>query len=190
MWFRKRPGAHTRSRTKTLALTSLAALVVLPYGWQPWRDLPEGFSYAGEPRAADQVEFIADLTWVDATGVRHTEQHIFDEVFAIIEAARRVIVLDMFLYNPFIGDAPAPTRRLSRELTDRLIAQKRRYPGMEIVVITDPVNTVYGGIVSEQFERLRRAGIDVVITALAPLRDSNPVYSAFWRLFVRPFGRA
>ena len=35
---------------------------------------------------------------------------------------------------------------------------------------------------------LRGAGIEVVMTDLRRLRDPNPVYSAFWRVFVRPFG--
>ncbi|HBC56817.1 MAG TPA: phospholipase, partial [Gammaproteobacteria bacterium] len=37
-------------------------------------------------------------------------------------------------------------------------------------------------------QRLEDAGIDVVQTDLEALRDSNPGYSLFWRLFVRPFG--
>src|SRR5690606_22884033 len=92
------------------------------------------------------------------------------------------------LYNPFVGDAPAPARRLSSEMTERLIAQKHRHPDLRIVLITDPVNTVYGGIASEQFERLRSAGVEGVVTPLTPLKDSNPVYSLFWRVFARPFG--
>src|SRR5690606_1571343 len=47
-----------------------------------------------------------------------------------------------------------------------------------------------GGVVSSHFERLRSAGVEVVVTPLTPLKDSNPVYSLFWRVLARPFGNA
>lgn len=145
-------------------------------------------SFAGTPAPAGNVAFLADRTWVDPTGERRVEQEIFDELFAIIAHAQRLIVLDMFLYNDFQGPIPETTRALSHELTEALIARKQQAPGIEIVVITDPVNNLYESLPSPQFDRLRRHGIRVVVTDLDKLPDSNPVYSAFWRLFVRPFG--
>lgn len=152
------------------------------------RSMPEGTSFAGARARANDVVFLADRTWVDASGARHVEQEIFDEVFAIIARAERLIVLDMFLYNDFQGPIPETTRALSDELTDALIERKRRRPSIEIVVITDPVNNLYGGLPSPHFARLRERGIRVVVTDLNELPDSSPLYSAFWRLLVRPFG--
>jgi len=159
---------------------------------RPWwrRRLPEGLSFAGRPQPADAVEFLADTTWVDEAGVRHVEQRIFDAVFDMIRSARRLVLLDMFLYNDFQGSMPERTRMLSGELTDVLLAKKRELPGIRIVVITDPINVVYGSVVSQQFERLREAAIEVVITDLARLADSNIPYSPLWRLLVKPFGTA
>jgi len=59
---------------------------------------------------------------------------------------------------------------------------------MTIIVITDPINTVYDGLSSPYFEALRDQGITVVISDLDLLPDSNPVYSLFWRLLIKPFG--
>ena len=116
------------------------------------------------------------------------EQEIFDAVFAMIDDAERFILLDMFLYNDFQGAQAEQTRTLCGQLTDRLIARREARPGIEIHVITDPINTVYGGMSSPHLSRLTAAGIPVTLTDLSRLRDSNPIYSAAWRLFARPFG--
>jgi phosphatidylserine/phosphatidylglycerophosphate/cardiolipin synthase-like enzyme len=154
------------------------------------RPLPDDVRYAGTPTEIREIAFLYDQTWVDSAGERHVQQEIFDEMLAMIAAAERLILIDMFLYNDFQGPIPETTRALSSELTAALIARKQRVPAIEIVVITDPVNTVYGGLPSPQLERLRQHDIRVVITDLNPLRDSSPVYSAFWRLLVRPFGNS
>ncbi len=150
--------------------------------------MPTGLSYAGDAVAADNVRFLADTTWVDADGVSHSEQTIFDTVFDMLRRARRLILLDVFLYNDFEMHIEKPFRSLARELTDALLEQKAKHPDMAVVVITDPINTVYGSIRNRFFESLEAAGIRVVLTDLAALRDSSPVYSFLWRCFVRPFG--
>jgi phosphatidylserine/phosphatidylglycerophosphate/cardiolipin synthase-like enzyme len=154
------------------------------------RRMPAGLSFASEPSAADNVRFLADTTWVDAEGHRHNEQEIFDAVFDMIRRARRLILLDMFLYNDFEMQIKEPLRTLSHELTEALLEQKKKHPGMTIIVITDPINTVYGSIRSRAFEMLEAAGVRVVTTSLVRLPDSNPAYSVLWRLLVKPFGRS
>lgn len=154
------------------------------------RSLPEGLSFTGDVHAAPNVVFLADLTWVDTKGARHSSQEIFDTGFEMIRRARRLVLLDMFLYNDFSMNVSNPVRPLTRQLTDLLLQQKQTYPDIRIVVITDPVNTVYGSVFSDVYTELRAANIDVVITDLERLRDSNPVYSTFWRLFIRPLGNS
>lgn len=154
------------------------------------RPLQRGLCFTGEVHTATDVEFLADKTWVSETGERQSEQHIFDAVFDMIEHSRRFLLVDMFLYNDFQGKEPETTRLLSGELTDALVSRKVRNPDMTIVLITDPINTVYGSLPSAQFERLREAGIDVVVTDLTKLRDPNPLYSLVWRLLIRPFGNS
>lgn len=150
------------------------------------RSLPGGLSFTGDVHAATDVAFLADQTWVDADGTRHSSQQIFDTGFEMIRRARRLVLLDMFLYNDFPMNVSDPIRPLTRQLTDLLLQQKQTYPDIRIVVITDPVNTVYGSVSPDAYAELTAADIDVVITDLERLRDSNPVYSLFWRLFVRP----
>lgn len=154
------------------------------------RALPKGLSFTGEVHNASDVQFLADKTWVDDDGNRYSEQQIFDTAFMLIGRSRRFLLLDMFLYNDFQGKEQETTRLLSGELTDRLVKHRRHYPDMRIVVITDPINTVYGSLPSKQFARLEDAGIEVVITDLRKLRDPNPAYSVFWRTLIRPFGNS
>jgi phosphatidylserine/phosphatidylglycerophosphate/cardiolipin synthase-like enzyme len=158
---------------------------------RPWhRTLPAGLSFTGGIHDASHVAFFADKTWIDDSGVRHSEQQIFDRALKMIGDSRSFVLLDMFLYNDFQGKEPETTRLLSGELTDVLVRHKKARPGITILVITDPINIVYGSLPSEQFARLRQAGIDVVITDLTRLRDSNPAYSLLWRALIKPFGNS
>ena len=150
--------------------------------------MPAGLSYFGTARAVGDVEFLCDRTWVDSSGERQVEQQIFDAVFDIVRRARELLVLDYFLLNPFQGRVAETTRLLSSELVDLLVEQRRLHPELTVVLITDPLNVVYGARPSEQFMQLRKAGVRVVVTDLAELRDSSPVYSRLWRWFIQPFG--
>lgn len=154
------------------------------------RRLPEGLSFAGDEHPAASVAFLADLTWVDSEGSRHSSQQIFDAAFEMIRRARRLVLLDMFLYNDFLMGVPSPVRPLTRELTELLVQKKQAHPDIRVIVITDPVNTVYGSVALKAFAELEAADIEVVITDLDRLRDSNPTYSVFWRPLIRPLGNS
>ncbi|MBX2838883.1 MAG: phospholipase [Gammaproteobacteria bacterium] len=109
---------------------------------------------------------------------------------AQIARARTAILVDMFLFNDWQGPDPETHRALAEELTQALITQKTAHPNMTIVVISDPVNTVYEGVTSHYFDALTAAGISVVLTDLTQLQDSNPLYSGVWRYLIRPFGNS
>lgn len=146
-----------------------------------------GLAYSGATRA-HHVRFLVDETWVDGSGSRTVSQEIYDSIFEIIDAAEEFILLDLFLMNDF-GYASGPDMRpLSQELTDRLIAKRTSDPQVEITFITDPINTVYSSVPSAQFAALEESGVRIVWTDLNKLRDSNPIYSKGWRLFIKPFG--
>jgi phosphatidylserine/phosphatidylglycerophosphate/cardiolipin synthase-like enzyme len=155
-----------------------------------YKPLPSGISFAGPVRPVSEIAFYRDLTWTDAGGTRTSQQEIFDQVIEMIKGAREFVLLDMFLFNDFIGKEQVPYRRIAQEMTDALVARKAQYPSMQIVVITDPINTVYNGMENHYFERMKAADIQVVFTKLERLRDSNPAYSAFWRIFVKPLGNS
>ena len=146
-----------------------------------------GLAYSGETQAK-QVEFLVDETWVDTNGVRQVDQEIFDSIFEMIDAAEQFVLIDLFLMNEW-GFEPGPClRAIGPELADKLIAKRTSNPDVEIIFITDPVNTMYGSLESPQFSAMTTAGIQVVYTDLNKLRDSNPGYSKPWRLLAKPFG--
>ncbi len=160
--------------------------------WQSVKPMPRGTDIAAEAVSVEpqQVTFLYDLTYADAYGRPQYEQRIFDEVFRIIDEAESFIVADFFLINDLMGASEAVHRPLSRELVEKLIERKEARPDLAVLFVTDPINDVYGGMHAPLLDAMRRAGIDVVTTDLRELRDSNPVYSPFWRTFVQWWGNS
>jgi hypothetical protein len=85
-----------------------------------------------------------------------------------IDRAEQLIVLD---HSP-----------LGAELAQHLLARKRLRPHLKIVLITDPRNAAFGGTAAQTLAALEEAGCIVARVPLNRLRDSNPLYSGFWRL--------
>lgn len=168
-------------------LVAWLSLVSLYHGTKP---VPEGVNYESESYfiADSSMKLISDLTFTDVAGVIQHEQEIWDSVFAHIETADQYILMDMFLFNSFKGPANWSLNELSRDLCDRLIDKKLSNPKIKIDFITDPVNTLYGGILHTELELMKRAGINVILTDLTKLRDSNPLYSPIWRTLIQWFG--
>jgi len=150
----------------------------------------EAVGLSGEPREALDTVFLVDQSWLDANGERQLSQQLFDQIFANISKAEELILLDMFLFNDWQGPVPETHRALSAELTEALIRRKKAQPDIDIIVISDPINTVYYGMASEHFDRLRAAGVMVSLTDLQRLQDSNPAWSGIWRWLIRPFGNS
>jgi phosphatidylserine/phosphatidylglycerophosphate/cardiolipin synthase-like enzyme len=184
-----RAAARPPPRHRTLRRLILLTLLAIWAGtavWETEKPLPPGTHVHGpwQVSSAADVSFIADITAADAYGRPVMSQSIFDQVLAIVRGAQRFLVIDYFLFNAqggTTGGAP-PSRALSSELRDALIEQKKQRPELRILFITDPINDVYGGDPSRDLQMLREAGIDVVVTKLDRLRDSNYLYSSFWRL--------
>ena len=150
--------------------------------YQAYKPLPAGISVAMPMRSAEQVQFLADYTYINDQGQRQKEHVIFDQIFAMINQAKRMVVVDMFLFNDYVGKSTTINRPLSAQLTQALINKRQTDPDVQITVITDPINTVYDGQFNEYFIQLRRAGVNVVQTELRPLRASNPLWSGFWNM--------
>lgn len=172
-----------RSRRRWPRLLLALCLIWLASAlWQAYKPLPPGVGVAMPWRVGDDVTFLADLTYVDAGGTRHSAQEIFDTAFAMIGQAQKLIVLDMFLFNDFAGAQSGALRPLSSELAHALLDRMAAVPGLRVVVVTDPINTVYGGVASPHLHTLEHAGAQVVQTDLAALRASNPLWSGPWAL--------
>jgi phosphatidylserine/phosphatidylglycerophosphate/cardiolipin synthase-like enzyme len=172
-------------RRRLLTLGVVAACIATAW-WQANKPLPAGTHVASAVCAvpADEVSFIADITAADAWGRAVVSQGIFDQVLQVVRQARRFIVLD---YSLFAGTstARAPRRRIAAELSDALLARRQALPDLKVLFITDPVNEDYGVAPSAELQLLRAGGVDVVLTDLDALRDSNLLYSGLWRLALR-----
>ncbi|MBP6113208.1 MAG: phospholipase D family protein [Acinetobacter sp.] len=152
-----------------------------------YKPLPEGLDYTGKLRHAN-VKFLADKTYLDAQGKQQQEHQIFNQILKLIDEAQTTIILDMFLFNDEVGSSKISHDKLTQNLTEALIVKKRMTPQIEIKVITDPINSVYGGIAPEHYRQLRQAGIEVIETDLTPLRASNPMWSGLWYLCCQGVG--
>jgi phosphatidylserine/phosphatidylglycerophosphate/cardiolipin synthase-like enzyme len=175
-----------------IGLALLLALCVAVGLWQTTKPMPPGTAVdSGDlPAASGSIGFLQDLTWAAPGGKQIHEQAIFDAVFSLVDEAATTLVVDFFLFNDQAGASGKAVRPLSRELADHLLARKRANPALQVVVLTDPINDVYGGAPSPLLVELRAAGIDVVVTDLRRLRDSNPGYSSAWRVFIQWWGNS
>ncbi|WP_053363580.1 phospholipase D family protein [Bacillus sp. FJAT-27251] len=152
------------------------------------KSIPDGLSYEGEVYQTDNVRFLYDLTYKDSDGNTRKEQQIFQRVFEAVEEAEEFIVLDMFLFNNYVNeDKNYP--KITETLTAALIDMKEE-KDVQVHVITDPVNLTYGSHATGHLQEMRDHGIEVIFTNLEPLRDSNPLYSGVWRVFLQWFGQS
>jgi PLD-like domain len=193
---------HLRVRIRRAALACLLAAWAVVAWYHTHKPLPPGTHLASQVCAAPQAQaaFIADITAADAFGHRVLSQGIFDAVLGLVRNAQHVLLLDYPSFaSPVAATAPAePGARWSaHELADAVLAQLAAHRQLQVLVITDPDTESYGAQRAPELERLRAAGVAVVVTDLDRLRDSNPVYSSLWRLAARwwdrpdgPFGSA
>lgn len=173
-----------------LALLLLLALIACTALWHRYKPLPDGLAHESPLLPAMGLNLLVDDTWETADGGRGMRQRIFDEALRLIEQARQLVVVDMFLFNAFQGADDASYRPLSEQLTRALVAKKQQQPDLPVVLITDPINTLYGGLHSEHLERLENAGVVVATTPLHRLRDSNPSWSGIWRICCQWLGNS
>jgi phosphatidylserine/phosphatidylglycerophosphate/cardiolipin synthase-like enzyme len=172
-----------------ILLVAISAAWLVTAFWQASKPMPPGTRMQTAPvaLAPSEITLLADTTAADAYGRPVISQTIFDQMLAIVHGARNFIVLDYFLFNGEPdSDAPpaAPLRALSRELRDALIEQHRAYPALQVLFVTDAINTGAGGVPSNDFAMLRAIGVDVVITDRRRLRDASYLCAYLWRVTI------
>ncbi len=170
----------------------LLVVIVFTGSYQWWKPTPDFLLVADRTYLVPErgVTFYADTTFVDGEGKRQMQQQIWDRVFTLIDNAEHYILADVFLFNNFQGKTPETHRALSGELAQKLIESRAANPHIAITLVTDPINTVYEGVVTPSMDALRKAGIAIVETNLIPLRDSNLLWSSIWRPFFSWFGNS
>lgn len=169
---------------------SLILLFIIPiiiyFGFKT--KTPKGTSYEGAIRKDSNIEFLYDLNY-EKNGENIKKQEIFKEQLSLIEEAEDFIILDLFLFNDdYNRSTGIEYPDLSEQLTDKLIQKKKANPTMKILFITDEINNFYGVYQSEYIDRLKENDIDLVITDLEKISDSNPVYAGLWRTTFKWFG--
>jgi len=125
----------------------ICALLFITGVYNSCKPLQKGTSLEGKVYSVpeESIKFLGDITYVNKEGRRMSKQEIFNEIFDMIEKAEKFILIDMFLINDFQGAVVENYRKLSGELVNELIKKKRKSEEMDIIVITDEINTVFGG---------------------------------------------
>lgn len=171
-------------------LLVFAVLILIPLvvaGVRYFVPVPSGVSYESEEYQTDDAGFLYDLTYTENDEITE-EQEIFEEIYTMIDEAEEFLVLDMFLFNDDYNHNTLDFPPLSQNLTDKLTAKKEENPDMDIIFITDRINTFYDTYTPPHIEQLKEVGIEVIFTDLSKLRDSNPLYSGFYRTYFQWFG--
>jgi PLD-like domain len=174
---------------------ALAAVWAATTVYYTTRTLPAGMRLASAPKSipTGAVTFLDDITGADAYGHGFGSHTIFDGMLRSIGAARSLVVLDCRLCSDLHRDRPdtvVPLTPMAVPLVDALLARKTAVPGLQVLVIADPINGLYGAAQSADFARLRAAGVQVVTADLARLRDRNVLYSGLWRLTLKWWSQA
>jgi PLD-like domain len=158
------PAPATRSRfargAQLVLLALLLAWLSLVF-WNSAKPLPPGVHIVSQVSRLSE----ADVDFVHASPQR---PDALGRVMSAIDHAEQLIVLDR---SP-----------VTSELAQHLLARKRARPNLQMVLVTDPGNEVFGGTPSQTLSSLEASGIIVARVRLDRLRDSNPLYSGVWRL--------
>jgi hypothetical protein len=151
------------------------------------KPMPEGTNIKSETIYVEDenIDFLFDLTR-NTESEREISQEIFSNVNQLIEQASEFLVIDMFLFNH--QDAPDSEIPLGLNFKNKLLEKRQQQPEVPIYFITDYFNTFYGSANNQLISELIDAGVHVIFTDTTKLRDSNPLMSAFNRVFVQPLG--
>jgi phosphatidylserine/phosphatidylglycerophosphate/cardiolipin synthase-like enzyme len=183
----KKP-ARRRRRWLLLPVLIWLALIL----WHTHKPLPPGVhvdgAYIAVPEAS--LQFLADVTAMGSDGQMQRRQQVHAATLQLVREAREFLLLDYFLFNGQGGPAgpldyeDGGLAPVSRELLAALRELRQAQPSLPVLVLTDPINDYYRGTALPELAALQALGIDVVVTRLDGLRDSNPLYSAGWRMLV------
>lgn len=173
-----------------LLIGALLGVALLPYLLFRQKYLPEGTSLRSPDFEFSNARLLIDRTSWNADQETYVRSHqIFDAILDEIDAADSFLIIDFFLWNPWCGatEASGDLRPLATQLADALLRKRIQNPDMPMLVITDPINRIYGNQAPEFFDRLAEAKIPIVYSDLSKLPDSNKVYAPqawFWSKFL------
>lgn len=172
-------------KKKKKIMIIILLLIIIPIIYSLNTKNPPGTNLSSDFKDAD-CEFLYDLTYLK-DGNRLHEKRIFNREMDLIKNAQDFLMLDFFLFNDEYPDSMTFPSQVE-EMTDLLIAKKKENPAMPILFVTDPINNFYGAYEEDNLKRLRENGIEVVVTDLNKMRDSNALVSGIYRAYLQWFG--
>ena len=172
-------------KKKKIIMILILLLIFIPILYSLNTKNPPGTNVSSDFKDAD-CKFLYDLTYLK-DGKRIHEQEIFKSEMETIKKAKKFLMIDFFLYNDE-HDKSMDFPNQVEEMTDLLVAKKKENPDMPILFVTDPINNFYGAYEEDNLKKLRENGIEVVVTDLNKMRDSNALLSGGYRAYVKWFG--
>ncbi|MCH8519410.1 MAG: phospholipase D-like domain-containing protein [Nanoarchaeota archaeon] len=179
---------------KKYALYAILLLLISTLIFHQIKPLPEGVNIKSNIYSIDenQLTYLQDITYFQGDE-RITEHKIFDEVISMIQEAQDFIIIDMFLFNEDfttqeLKNSILVKRNITSELTQALITKKQENSNITIIFITDGINNFYGSFTPKHYPELKENNITIIETDVHKLRDSNYIYSTFYRVFLQWFG--
>ncbi|MDU1642025.1 phospholipase D-like domain-containing protein [Peptoniphilus harei] len=172
-------------KKKKKIMILILLLIIIPIIYSLNTKNPAGTNVSSDFKDAD-CEFLYDLTYLK-DGKRIHEKRIFNREMELIKNAQDFLMLDFFLFNDEYPNTMNFPNQVE-EMTDLLIAKKKENPEMPILFVTDPINNFYGAYEEDNLKRLRENGIEVVVTDLNKMRDSNALASGIYRAYLQWFG--
>ncbi len=171
-------------RKKRFILLTILLLIPLIVGAiHSLKPLPKGISMEGAFHDDSQVRFVYDLTY-EKNG-RVMEQQLYDEAVRIINEAEHTLLIDMFLYNDDYDSSKGEYPTRANDITNTVLQAMKANPALNVTIITDAINNLYGSATPKTFLQLEQAGATVIFTNMKPLQDSNPIYSSIWRTYLQ-----
>ncbi|MFP3442631.1 hypothetical protein R0K18_33345, partial [Pantoea sp. SIMBA_133] len=82
---------------------------------------------------------------------------IFDEVNKTIEEADEFLILDLFLFNGYT-DGKRDYPKISEELSKAVVETMEKKPDLNVILISDEVNTTYGSHEAKQIKKIEDMG--------------------------------
>ncbi|WP_273836347.1 phospholipase D family protein [Guptibacillus sedimenti] len=183
----KKRSWYRRKRWILFSIVILIFVSVITY--HRFKPLPEGVSYASEVHelSSDDIEFLYDLTY-DKDDEEVYDHSIFDEVNKTIKEADEFLILDLFLFNGYT-DGKRNYPKISEELSKAVVETMEKKPDLNVILISDEVNTTYGSHEAKQIKKIEDMGAEVIFTDLERLRDPSLFYSGVWRMAFSWFGQ-
>lgn len=175
-----------KDKKKKKIMLALILLLIIPIIYSLNTKNPKGTNNSGEFKKA-QADFIYDLTYTKDQRRIH-EININKEEIEIIKNAKKFLLIDFFLYNDEYDKKLSAYPAQVEQMTNLLIEKKKENPHMPILFVTDPINNFYGAYEQKYLKKLKENGIELVITDLNKMRDSNPIISGPYRAYIKYLG--